>query len=307
MIFWGVTGAGENYLLGKPKNMSLSYDRDAPADQLQARFPADSIWPELSEITGYLDGSLVFRGIVDEQNTVLGTDGITIELVCRSLEALLLDNEAKPQTISAPSLITLEERLLKPVGLSLGGGDRERKRSKFTISKGESCWTALERFCGSFLGTAPYVDLNGLVQCGGSVPKILELTDVLSAQVSSLPCKRISEVWQQSCRGLYDTPCRNKKRGLPRRRYTSMESGKNPKSILEAGERDSFLLTVTCAGMWWPGGSALASVTVPGAGRFENCPVRGVLFRVDQLGERTRLTLERGINTNTEGDGAICG
>ncbi len=307
MIFWGITGTGENFLLGEPEEASLSYDRDAPADLLRAKFPADSIWPELSEVTGYLDDSPIFRGIVDEQNTALSTDGISIELVCRSLEALLLDNEAKPETISAPSLIALEDRLLTPAGLSLGGGDRERKRGKFTISKGESCWTALERFCKSFLGTVPYVDLNGLVQCGGSVSQTLELTDVLSAQVSSLPCKRISEVWQQSCRGLYDTRYRNEKQGLPRRRYASMESGKNPKSILEAGERDSFLLTVTCAGMWWPGGSAWASVAVPGAGRFENCPVRGALFQMDRSGERTRLTLERGTNTNSEGDGAICG
>lgn len=299
MIFWGTTLNGDKLLLGEPAEAALSYDRDAPADLLRVKFPADRMWEELREVELYEKGEPAFRGVVDEQNTELSSAGLTVELVCRSREALLLDNEAMPESILSPSLALLETKLLAPLGLALGAGDRERKRGELVISKGESVWTVLERFCREFLGTQPAVDLDGLVQCEGVSGKSLGLKDVLSAQVNLLPCKRVTEVWQQSSRGTYDTPYRGEGRGVLRRRYLSMQSGKNPRQVLEDGERDSFLLTVTCAGAWWPGRNASASVTLPGMGRFENCPVRSVLYRRDKGGERTRLVLEKAAGLET--------
>lgn len=294
MIFWGTTLSGDRLLLGEPAEAALSYDRDAPADLLRVKFPVSRMWEELREISLYEGGKPVFRGVVDEQNTTLSSSGLTLELVCRSMEALLLDNEAQPETILAPSLPLLEKKLLLPLGLALGEGDRDRKRGELAVDKGESVWTVLEQFCRDFLGIVPYVDLNGLVQCGGVPGKALELKDVISAQVNLLPCKRVTEVWQQSGRGGYDTPYRSEWRGAVRRRYFSAQSGKSPRQALEEGERNSFLLTVTCAGARWPGRNASASVSLPGMGRFENCPVRSALYRRDQSGERTRLVLEKG-------------
>lgn len=293
MTFWGVGPKGEKLLLGEPAEASLSYDRDAPADLLRAVFPADRMWDELSEVVLYQGGEAVFRGIVDEQNTALSASGITVELVCRSLEALLLDNEAEPGTVNSPSLPLLEERLLLPLGLSLGDGDRRAVRGQLTVEKGESCWAVLERFCREALGTVPHTDASGKVNCGGTAGQSVELSEALSARVELSPCRRVSEVWQQSFRGSYDTPYRSGRPGVKRRRYLSVGSGEDPRQVLAEGERDSFLFTVTCAGAWWPGRNGLASVTLPGLGRFEGCPVRSVRYFWDRQGERTRLTLER--------------
>lgn len=293
MTFWGVTFSGKRLLLGEPLEASLCYDRDAPADLLRARFPADKLWDELKEAELWEGGRLVFRGLVDEQDTELSSSGLTVELVCRSLEALLLDNEALPETITSPSLPLLEKKLLSPLGLILGEGDRERKRGRLTVKKGKSCWGVLADFCAGFLGTVPSVDPEGKVRCDGGKGGSLELGEVLSAKIKGLPCKEIGQVWLQSCRGTYDTLYRGKRPEILRRRYVSMESGKDPKKLLAQGEQDSFLLTVTCAGALWPPRGALASVTVPGAGRFENCPVRSALYLRDRSGERTRFTLER--------------
>ena len=41
MIYWGALQNGEHLLLGRPEEAVLSYDREAPADQLKAVFPAD--------------------------------------------------------------------------------------------------------------------------------------------------------------------------------------------------------------------------------------------------------------------------
>ena len=46
MTFWGVLQRGGQMLLGDPAEAVLSFDRDAPADQLKAVFPADRIWED---------------------------------------------------------------------------------------------------------------------------------------------------------------------------------------------------------------------------------------------------------------------
>lgn len=294
MTFLGYDLAGKVVELGDPAELSLSYDRDAPADLLRVKFPADSRWKELAEVRIVERGSTFFRGIVDEQNATLSASGLQVELICRGMEALLLDNEAAPETVLSPALPTLEKKLLTPVGLTLGRGDRGRKPGKLTIGKGDSCWTALAGFCRDFLGTTPYVDEAGVVHCESAEPKKLRLSHVLSAELHQKPCKYITQVWKQNSLGGYDTLYQGSRPGVCRRRYVSMESGRDPRSILAKGERESFLLTVTCQGAVWGLRDALVTVTVPGAGTFTDCPVQSARYRRDRAGERTTLVLERG-------------
>lgn len=292
MIFWATALSGDRMLLGEPEEAALSFDEDAPADLLRVRFPAEKPWEELSQVSAYEGEELLFRGVVDEQSAQLSGQGLCIELVCRSPEAVLLDNEAPPGPLTELSLEFLEQKLLTPLGLELGEGDRRRRRGQLSVSKGESCWSVLAAYCENYLGTTPYVDTDGLVQCGGKPGRRLELKDVISAQLDLLPCKRISEVWQQSGQGSYDTRYRSQRPGPMRRRYLSAQSGKDPRDILAAAQRDSLSLTVTCAGAWWPGKAAVATVEIPGLGRYEDCPVRNALYRRSRNGETTRLTLE---------------
>ena len=294
MTFLGVTLTDEILDLGEPEALSLSYDRDAPADLLRVKFPAQSLWQELKEVRLLENGENFFRGIVDEQNTSLSSTGLHTELICRSMEAVLLDNEAQPETIRTPSLPMLEERLLTPLGLTLGEGDREKKRGELTVSKGDSCWTVLSSFCGRFLGTMPRVDDAGAVHCGTQPVKRIRPAQVISAQIHYKPCNYISQVWKQSSRGGYDTLYQGSKQSVCRRRYVSMESGKDPRDVLAAGEQKSFLLTVTCRGAFWDLRNALVTVTVPGAGQFTDCPVRSAVYKRDKNGEYTKLVLERG-------------
>lgn len=280
-------------LLGDPREAVLSYDASAPADQLKAVFPADRMWEELVEVRVYEGGKGVFRGVVDEQNTRLTGDGLFVELVCRSREALLLDNEAEPRPIRAPSLESLGSRLLEPLGFGTVTGEPGAMRGELSVEKGSSVWHVLAGFCRACFGTAPYVDFEGVIHCEGRAEQKLALGQVLSAEVSRRPYKRLSAVWKQGYRGGYDTLYSDGGAALPRRRYLSAQSGRNPRQVLDEARAESFLLTVTCAGSWWPPHGALASVTVPQAGRFEDCPVRQAVYYRDGSGERTRFTLER--------------
>ena len=84
MTFWGELPQGPEMLLGEPLSVELLYDRDAPADQLTAVFPAEEPWEALSVVRVFHEGKLLFGGIVDEQNATLSESGLQVELVCRS-------------------------------------------------------------------------------------------------------------------------------------------------------------------------------------------------------------------------------
>lgn len=294
MTFWGELAGGGQMLLGDPQEAVLSYDREAPADQLKAVFPADRMWEPLAEVCVYHEGQGIFRGIVDEQNTRLGAGGLTVELVCRSREALLLDNEAEPGCIRSPSLEVLRRRMLEPLGLREVQGPGGSVRGELMVEKGSSCWAVLAGFCRDYLGTEPYVDFDGVVQCGPEKARRLELSRVVSAEICQMPCKELSAVWKQGYRGGYDTLFRESRAQGTRRRYLSAQSGKDPRDLLREARRESFLLRVTCAGVWWPVRGAAADVAAPLAGKFFGCPVKRAVCRRDRNGEQTSFVLERG-------------
>ena len=166
MKVWATDRKGNTLCLGEPGEAELTYDREAPADLLEAVFPGEQ-WPELVWVTVELSGRRVFWGLVDEQNLRVGPQGRETELVCRSGEALLLDSEAPPETLSRPSLEKLERLVLQGLGLSRVVGDRSQKQGQLTVEKGMSCWEAVEEFCRGWLGTVPYVDEAGALRCDG--------------------------------------------------------------------------------------------------------------------------------------------
>ena len=100
-----------------------------------------------------------------------------------------------------------------------------------------SCWEAVEEFCRGWLGTVPYVDETGALRCDGLPSFSVDLGTASWGELSFKPCKELSEVWQQSFRGTYDTPYRRREAAVQRRRYCSSQSGEDPKETLAQGRR----------------------------------------------------------------------
>lgn len=294
MTFWGVLEDGTQMLLGEPTEAVLSFEDDAPADQLKAVFPADKLWESMKEVIVYKDGKILFRGIVDEQNTTLSSTGLFVELVCRSMEAVLLDNEAEPMIINTPSLPLITRKLLEPLGFPETVGEESAVSGQVNVKKGTSCWTVLADFCKTHFGTVPRVDEKGVIHCEGDIPETAEIDEIISAEISQLRCKKISAVWQQCYGGGYDVCFKNPEAAGERRRYLSMQSGKDPREVIAGAEEESFLLTVNCHGAYWLKRGSRVNVTIPKVGRFENCPIREIICCRDKNGERTRLILKKG-------------
>ena len=196
MTFWGELTDGTELLLGEPMEAQLLYDSDAPASQLRAVFPAEKLWEDLAVVRVFHQGQVAFGGIVDEQNTALSGEGFTVELIARSWEALLLDNEARPAVLRSPSLGLLWERYFQPLGLTSVVGDQSPKAGELAVEKGTSCWELLESFCRDYLGTAPWVDGKGTLHCEGpqetkvTAGRVLSADEVL-ARYDAVTCEDI--------------------------------------------------------------------------------------------------------------------
>lgn len=138
---------GTELTAGPPAGITLRRDADTPADSLKLSFAFD--FPaELEPCAARLEynGETVFDGIVDEQAVHFEKGEKSTSFSLRSRTALLLDNEAEPGTIRMPSLRLMEQRLLRPLGLSAEGADDGPKQGELIVEKGTSCWAALCAF-----------------------------------------------------------------------------------------------------------------------------------------------------------------
>ncbi len=227
---------------------------------------------------------------------MLDGSGLQVEVVCRSWEAILLDNEAQPGVIHSPSLGPLWEKYLKQLGLAGISREKNAQGRGVTVEKGMSCWEVLEGFCQDYLGVSPWVDGSGMLHCESLPESRVEAGPVLWAEFSLRPCKQLSTVWQQSYRGTYDTPFRGGRVsvGIQRQRYVSMEDGRDPRALIcggAAGEPSAHCgvpgAVLACPGERWPReGTAAGSIC--------SRPVRSASYARNSRGERTRLVLEGG-------------
>lgn len=224
VVFWGENRGGGEILLGAPLRMEIKKDRGA-ADMLTVMFPAVEMWENIRSIYGYKaeDHSLVFSGLVDEQTALFGGGGIKVEIIARSLAALLIDNEVMPQTIRNPSLAFISRQFLEPLGLRAAAGDTAARSGELVIKKGTSVMSLLYEFCRVFLGTEPYVTGDGLVFCtGGPASRRIRPNQFLSWEISDKNCEILSEVWAKNSEtGGYTARFVNPQaNGIVRRRYT---------------------------------------------------------------------------------------
>lgn len=131
-----------------------------PADALTVRVAASNI-PRLSRLSVICGQTVLFDGQVDEQREVITAGEHTVTLYARSAAALLLDNEALCGTYNRPSFADILAQHAKPYGIDTDQSLSARYGEAFTVSKGESEWSVLERFCRLVFGRSPRVEQGG--------------------------------------------------------------------------------------------------------------------------------------------------
>jgi hypothetical protein len=299
MTYVGITPAGGSILLPQPVSMRLNQAEDAPADGFSGVFPLQKSSGALTGLHIYdSNQNLCFDGIVDEQKESSGSE-IQLALAARSRAALLLDNEAVPQTYCMPSLSTIFTRHVKPYGFSGLIGNTRTFSGELTVTKGMSEWEVAQAFCTGFLRVTPRI-ADGVFDASGERPqgKLVFGTGGLkysSVAVQNKYCFLISELLMQpGGSGAYSSLIQDRDAaafGVRHRRC--LAAGTDADAFLRAAHRKAFAVTVTCPGEIPARLLMAASLQDKVLGAMDELYVSEIDYTLDSGGAFTRFTLRR--------------
>ena len=301
MTYIGVTPQGKSIVLPPPVSVKLNRGEDAPADGFTGVFPLEKSLGNLTGIRIFNQKQLLcFDGIVDEQKeSCAGERKLT--LIARSRAALLLDNEAMPQTYHMPSLQTIFTRHIQPYGFQGYSGEAKAYNGELVITKGMSEWQAAAEFCIRFLKIKPCI-IGDTFDATGEKPEGKIIFDNAAGTLYSSIEKDdqyhylLSELMVKSCgSGNYSLAAQNKEAvslGVRRRRYLS-DGNQNADALISTANRKAFRIVVTC-----PGGLAAslwmsAAVRDTALGTMDGLYISQIAYRLDASGESSRITLRR--------------
>lgn len=149
-----------------PQNIisyEISRDTDAPCDGLRLTFASDSTPDEVYRTEIYNDDELIFSGYADTQREQIDENGRTVFIYARSSACILVDNEAEPRSYCQPSLLSLCEIYAKDFGFEAEFEDVSCS-SDYLISKGTSCYDAINNFALGVTGKSIMVNVNGKIK-----------------------------------------------------------------------------------------------------------------------------------------------
>lgn len=150
-----VTPEGKETELKYVETLVLQKDFNVPADSMS--FVVRGVMEEDVALVILKENDReVYRGIVDEQNIYISQKEQT-EFVSRSMEGVLLDNEACPATFSYPDAELMISRYLAPLGIGKFVGENRIHPGEFKVKKGTSCWEVMSEFCKGVYALTPVV------------------------------------------------------------------------------------------------------------------------------------------------------
>lgn len=303
MTFTAFDPQGRAYDLGEPVSVRIDRDEDAPADGLSGTFLLRRDLPDLLLIRVEDQGQTIFSGQVDELERQVSPTGTLLRITGRSRAALLLDNEAMPQSYYGPSLKNIFRRHAAPYGFTTYVGDSGYKSGEYRIGKGISEWQAISTFCIRYLGQKPVLGRDGILYVkprsfsGALFFSNSAGTPFLSAILRQRYCERLSEVLIQGADGWYSSRLaddRVRSLGISRKRYCSLSDGAATAGrLLQASQRAGREVVVTCPG--WPDAELTMHGTVedPALGRLTGLSVAKLTWLADSRGPRCVVVLRQ--------------
>ena len=280
--------------------MNIVSSEDAVADSIDAVFAVTGEIPLIQSINVKDGIRTVFNGLVDRQTQEVTESGTLLTVRGRSMECVLLDNEALPQTYCMPSMPLLMKHHFNALGFKEYRGSREAFSGQIDIAKGMSEWAVLSTFCEQFLGCKPKIDKNGIIDVTGeecsekiyiSSDKCLSLKKIFDR--SSL----ISNIYARTYTGgTYEMPLENplaKRLGVTRIRYVNSVDSKSgtvltAKNIIAKSQNQyqrceiDYAARILCE----MGSELLID------GKKENLRVYELHYTLDRNGEHTKLYAE---------------
>ncbi len=301
MTYIGVTPQGKSIPLPPPASVKLNRGEDAPADGFIGVFPLEKSIGNITGIRVYdKKQQMCFDGIVDEQKEGCAEER-KLTLIARSRAALLLDNEAMPQTYNMPSLKTIFTRHVQPYGFQNYIGENRAFSGELMITKGMSEWQAAEKFCTCFLKVKPRI-FGGVFDASGKKPQGKIIFDnvggtryssiTIENQYYHLLSELMVKLGESGVYCLAAQDVRAASLGVQRRRYLSNGS-KNADKLISDAARKAFRAIVTCP--WEFTASLLTGAVVRDAtlGEMSDLYISEIAYSLDSSGESSRIMLRR--------------
>lgn len=164
MLRFDFTDIDDNkVVVNNPLSMSINIEENVPADDMVVTFACFAV-KELKSVVVYDDDAVVFTGVVDEQQILSNEKGEFVKIVCRSMAAMLLDNESVPVSYYQPSSEVIALRHIRPYGLTLKDSENVTYFSNQTVHKGDSNYRAVEDFSKNMFSSTPRINAHGEVE-----------------------------------------------------------------------------------------------------------------------------------------------
>lgn len=303
----GITDDNKEIELKGILSLSVTQEEKVPADDLSVTIAYRNDLPELAMITLSEDDTICFKGIVDEQQTVLTQKDAYHKITARSMAALLLDNESEPVSYYQPSTSVIFSHHISPYGISAYKGGNKSCKEAINIAKGYTNWKAVDTFCKKAYGNSPRVESDGTINFNGlensAVIKFSNIDGISynSVKENKKRCKIISKVNVKLKSGSgYTYAVENpfaKNRRIQRVRYVDASvSSTTPevaKTMISNGDASAYELRITSNERLLNVIGAKASLSDSLIGDRDKLYVSSVYYRLSQTQEYTTVVLKK--------------
>lgn len=155
----------------------LVREADAACAGLRLYFDTDCALGEINSVLVKRDdGTLIFNGFCDVQRESRSENGFEYFIYARSSAALLVDNEAVPAEYKNPTARQLFINNAREFGFSCGLPDIGIENN-YIVSKGTSCFGAVNDFVYMAAGTPVYADENNVLRIYRESDEVKSLAD----------------------------------------------------------------------------------------------------------------------------------
>lgn len=185
-------------------------DRNIPCDSVTITVPIEKMVSDIYKVSLMLEKTCFFKGIVDKQRITFSQTGKLLTLECRSLSALLLDNEVKPSIYFQLTDKQVISQYGVPFGLKGHRFPYSVKQNFLQTKKGDSCWNVITEFCRLTYGKTPYVTYDNYVTLNPFTETTHTLSNSLSYGISytsltllRAPSKLFSKVYMKTATETY--------------------------------------------------------------------------------------------------------
>lgn len=246
-------------------NFSFNADKYIPCDSLKFSCELENEADEFYEIDVFLDGNLIFDGIVDRQTVSITNTGRFISFECRNKTALMIDNEIKPRYYYRLSSEQLFLKFAKPFGIKGFDFPYPATKNFIQIKKGSSYFSMISEFCKLVYKKEPYITKDKIITLNPINQKlhIISNSNAKGIKYSSIKIKHlndkiISKLYMKTAADYYgnsydisfDNSYAQRKHVLRERYYNPTNTvdtfkENETKQILNENNRECFLIEIT--------------------------------------------------------------